>query len=245
MSVPVYSTLESKRFGRLIFRGNMDKMDVEVLRQVIAAHDPDTIIVRMPVSEQWKMSALNELGREVIFADTLVYYQVDLEQTTFGRLRDGEGELRFEVADVSKEAVVDDLIARIFKNYTNHYFSNPLLNREKIVDGYEEWAGNVIREPGNLSVLVYSGGEPVGFIICSRMGDTAEIILNGVLPQEEGKGIYTQLVRFVKQHFHEQGVKYLKVSTQIQNFAVQKVWDREGMSLSAAFVTVHLNKRGG
>jgi len=236
-----YSEIESRRFGKEIFRGNMDVLEIATLEKFYEHNDPDVLIVRIPVAEQHKMHQLNSLNKEIINADTLVYYHVGLDTTVHNPIRN-EG-LVFVSASSEHKSVFEQLVPKIFNNYTNHYFSNPVLDKQKITEGYTEWAINAIDAPGSFPVLAYVDNVPVAFITCSYNDNSAEIILNGVLPGYEGRGIYTDLIRYVKKHFSGMNIPLLKVSTQIQNFAVQKVWNKEGFILNEAFVTIHLNKK--
>lgn len=241
MSSLKYSEVESKRFGKVIFRGSMGVLDIEALKKFYNYSDPDILIMRLPVSEQYKLHLLSALDRDVINADTLVYYEVDLANTIYNHILNEE--LAFVTANETHKTVFEQLIPQIFVGYTNHYFSNPLLDKKKITEGYVEWAINTFDHPGNLHILVYSGELAVGFITCSFDGQTAEIVLNGVLPEFQRKGFYSDTIRHVKKHYRDINAQYLKISTQIQNFAVQKVWNREGFVLNKAYITIHLNKK--
>ncbi len=241
MGTVAHSEIESRRFGKDIFRGNIDVFDLSVFEKFYKKNDPDILIVRLPVGEQHKLYQLNGLNKDIIHADTLVYYQVDLDKTTYEPIKNKD--LVFQHADDSYKSVFENLVPKIFSNYTNHYFSNPLLDRRKITEGYTEWVINSISIPNNLHILVYTNSEPVAFITCSYHPNSAEIILNGVIPAYEGKGIYTDIVRYVKNYFNSLNIPVLRVSTQIQNFSVQKVWNKEGFILTNAYITVHLNKK--
>ncbi len=236
-----YSKLESQRFGKEIFRGDLDVLDMDLLKEFYKQNDPDILIFRIPVAEQYKMHQLNGLGKEVINADTLVYYLADLSRTVYSDVRNED--LTFVNGDASHKDVFEELINKVFSDYKNHYFSNPLLDRKKIAEGYAEWAVNTLNSPDNFHLLALLNNIPVGFLIYSYNTEYADIILNGVLPEYQSKGVYTDLVRHVKKYIHDLHIPILKVSTQIQNFAVQKVWNREGLVLNSAYVTIHLNKK--
>ena len=66
-------------------------------------------------------------------------------------------------------------------------------------------------------------------------------MLNGILPSFSGRGIYTDFIRYILNVFKEMGLKEMKISTQIQNCSVQKVWAREQFYLKESFVTIHIN----
>lgn len=236
-----YSALESQRFDKEIFRGNLDELDINMLQEFYSNNDPDILIFRIPVAEQHKMHLLNGLGKDVISADTLVYYQTDLAKATYNDIRNQD--LVIVAGDTSHKDIFKLLINKVFADYQNHYYSNPLLDKKKIAEGYAEWAINTLNAQDNIHLLAFLNDEPVGFLTCNYNTGYADIILNGVLPEYQSKGIYTDLVRHVKKHIRNLGIPILKVSTQIQNFGVQKVWNREGLVLHSAFVTVHLNKK--
>jgi len=236
-----YSETESKRFNKQIYRGAVEQFDIDVFQSFYATNDPDILIFRIPVAEQHKLHELNLLHKEVINADTLVYYEVDLNNTIYKETRNKD--LVFITADRSKKDVLASLVPEIFRNYTTHYFSNPLLDKVKITEGYTEWAVNSIDVPDNLHLVVYKNDLPVGFITCRYNNTFAEIVLNGVLPAYQKTGIYTDMIRYVKEHFRKQNIAMIMVSTQIQNFPVQRAWNKEGFVLSSAYVTIHLNKK--
>jgi ribosomal protein S18 acetylase RimI-like enzyme len=236
-----YSPLESARFGKNIHRGAMDSLDAIFLGDYIFSNDPDILIVRFPVAEQPDLYKLQNLGREIIFADTLVYYELEMEPQNIRALKNED--LNIVEATAADRPLLEKIIPEIFEGYTNHYFSNPLLDKDKIVEGYAEWAINYVEADQKLNLLAYKAETPVGFITCSDNGDWAEIILNGIMTNYRRGGIYTDMVRFVKKHFFEKGIRTIKVSTQIQNFDVQSVWKKESFYLKEAFITIHLNKK--
>jgi GNAT superfamily N-acetyltransferase len=239
MSNIYFSKVESDRFGKKIYRGTLDTIDIPLISECLGTNDSDILIFRVPVSEQPSLYKLNKLGREVIVADTLVYYQVDLNKTFYNPIKNKDQFLR--QATPADTEIFKELIPVIFKDYTTHYFSNPLLDRTKINEGYTEWAINYINAPQKVNFISYVDERPAGFITCNLDEEGAEIILNGVHPEYAGKGLYSDMVRYVKQYYHDMGVSVLRVSTQIQNIKVQSVWSKEGLVLNKAYITIHLN----
>ena len=234
-----YSPIESRRFGKDIHRGSCAVVDIEFISKYLGENDPEILILRFPVAEQPNLYKLQGLDREIIFADTLVYYELRNDAKNIAEV---SNDLRFSEAAQADSELLQNLIPAIFKGYTNHYFSNPLLDKEKIVEGYTEWAINYVNAPQKVNFIVYKNDIPAGFITCSYEKDAAEIILNGVVPEFRRGGIYTDMVRFVKKYFFKRDIEIIKVSTQIQNFAVQNVWRRENFYLNEAFITIHLNR---
>jgi len=244
MSTIAYSPKESSRFQMNIYRGLVEHIDARVLRDIIVKNMVDILILRIPSENLAEQDKLERLGFEFLCADTLVYYIADLQANKETALKNND--LQFYVITDKDFETVDNMVKIIFAGYTNHYNSNNYLDKENILAGYQEWVRDFTSkgEEGNcISWLVKRGNELVGFATCSYDGklQVCEGVLYGVLPNESGKGIYGDLIRFTKNYFTRNGYKNMKVSTQIQNFAVQKVWTREGFVLDKSYNTFHIN----
>lgn len=235
-----YSPLESQRFNLRVLRGNTDKLDVASLLEIIKNQSADIAILRIPSTEQHTLHQLNELSYPFIVADTLVYYDCDLQANPAKPLRNNDLEAR--LATPADQPLLETLVDLIFKDYSTHYYSNPLFNRQRILDGYKEWTLNYL-EPtaGQRCFLFYRNEQAIAFATCSLHSNHGEGILYGVHPNSQGGGIYGDLIRYTKMYMHEQGLTKMKVSTQVQNYAVQKVWVREGFFLTQSFCTLHIN----
>lgn len=236
-----YSDLESRRFGFRIFRGSLNEIDREEILSIIIENEVDLLIIRLPSMLLGKVSTFNNMSIPYITADTLVYYYLDLGNYTPNQLKNKD--LTFTLCSSKHSFHLDQLTQVIFNNYTNHYSSNPYLDSNDILKGYQEWARNYITDlnEGCISWLVNLKEEIIGFITCYFNKNECEIILNGVLPEASGKGIYSDIIRFTQQYFKAQGFQTMKVSTQVQNMAVQKVWAREGFEIKESYNTVHFN----
>jgi len=235
------SDVESRRFGLEVYRGTFaENFSVsEILAQVF--HDRvDVAILRVPCTKVGETGAFEQRGIPTITADTLVYYGVDLASRDPTPIRNLD--LEFEPLSGIDLGVLDDIVARSFAGYTNHYSANPLL-AHGLLPGYQEWARSFAESGGGerFGWVAKRGDRCLGFIACSQNGSGVEIMLNGVVPEAGGSGVYSDLVRFTQRFFKDAGHYTMKVSTQVQNFAVQKVWSREGFVMREAFATVHLN----
>ena len=178
----------------------------------------------------------------LIHADTLVYYSRNLNGVAIPPV--ARNPLFYRDGNENDDAELRDVTARVFSDYQNHYHANPLFSPSLILAGYEEWAANHLRPGGATRTWVATHEDSIiGFICCSfdRKAGTAEIVLNGVLHEHAGRGIYSDLVRIAQATFAKMGMQAISVSTQVGNYAVQRVWSREGMRLSHAFDTWHMN----
>jgi acyl dehydratase/GNAT superfamily N-acetyltransferase len=237
----IYSRVDSERFGLSIYRCKPQNIDEKRLKREIFDDRPDVVFLRLDVSQKSMHHKIYDLPFEVIHADTLNYYSVDLNKYEPKSLRN---DLRFDLITETSQSSLETLIPIIFDDYQNHYFSNKHLNKAEIIQGYTEWAKSyVIQEDGKISWYVYRDQTLIGFATCSfdEKTKSCEGVLYGILPDHSGGGVYTDIIRYTQKYFKERGFREMKVSTQVQNFAVQKVWTREGFYLREAYDTYHIN----
>jgi len=240
-SAIVPSPVETGRFGLRVFRGTLEELNEQDILDAVVAHDIDIVILRLPAEKEHQLHRLNRTGLPWLAADTLVWYESDL--TRYDPKEPERKDIAFLPTRPEHAASLDELVADIFTGYHNHYASNPLLGREAIVASYQDWTRNYITDEakGRISWLVRKDENFVAFVTCAFSRDRAEIVLNGVRPSAAGQGTYTDLVRFVQRHFKSRGVDKLRISTQSHNYAVQRIWNREGFRLRNAVVTIHVN----
>ncbi len=236
-----YSELESRRFGLRVFRGHLQEIRDKDLLSFLVKERADVVIFRIPAEERAQLQRLDRMGFPYLIADDLVYYTADLAKWKPADLRNTD--MEFRPCTPVDEETLNGLVAEIFVNYTNHYHANPFLDKKDILEGYKEWARNHIAasHPDKMTWLVYRGGHAIAFATCAFHEAGCEGVLYGVKAEHSGGGVYGDLIRFTQRYFRDQGMTTMKVSTQVQNYAVQKVWAREGFYLSHSYITVHIN----
>jgi hypothetical protein len=235
------SERESARFGLRVFRATLQDLDPKTLQIEIIDAKADVVVIRIPAERQHELHKLGDTGFQYIVADTIVYYIADLRTHKTPLLRNTD--LFFVRCTNDHASQLDRLVAAIFSGYRNHYSSNPLL-QVGMLAGYQEWARTYAsgNDSSKYVWLIERKGEPIAFVTCGTHGpDEAEMVLNGVLPSESGRGVYGDIIRHTQNVFRGMGYSTLKVSTQVQNYAVQKVWSREGFTMNKALLTVHVN----
>lgn len=235
-----HSPLDSARFGLDVVRCKQESVDSKAIAKAIFASECDVAILRVPSASEG-IDGVSRWALPLIHADTLVYYKCDLRTYSPVPLRNSE--LRFRKAGPGDLDGLRALIAETFRNYRSHYHANPLLEREKILAGYQEWAEGHALATERTLWIVERDGRLAAFAACSEAADgqTCEGVLYGVSPQESGGGIYGDLIRHTQFDFAKRGFSTMLVSTQVNNFAVQKVWAREGFYLFEAWDTYHIN----
>lgn len=243
MGSMVYSEIESKRFGLRIYRGQYEGFDMGDVETVIEKNNFDIIIVRYPtvtIYDHYRLANINNC--KTIHADSLVYYSSPLQEITIKPLRN---DLEFEVIAQDVNGRLEFLINNIFTGYQNHYYSNPCLPRHAIIDGYFEWALSFATARDNgITWLIKDRktNADVAFLACyfDEKESVSELKLGGVLPEYAGNGIYSDFVRYAQDYFKRKGIRSLLTSTQLQNVAVQRTWQRHGFRFDKSYETYHL-----
>ncbi|NOT87230.1 MAG: GNAT family N-acetyltransferase [Lysobacter sp.] len=236
----VHSDLDSRRFGIDIARARLDAMTPKALATEVLSSGIDVAIVRLPAGQSSGINELRNWALPVLHADTLVYYKCDLTRHEPTALRNID--LDFSIASHSDMGELESLILSTFENYVSHYHANPLFPPGSILAGYLEWALGHLQGSGRTLWVARRGGRIAAFAACHRIDmDTAEGILYGVRPEEAGGGLYGDLIRHTQAVAKAEGAKTMIVSTQVDNFAVQKVWAREGFHLFEAWNTYHIS----
>jgi len=240
-----FSNKESNRFKMNIYRGNfesLNKENIKYIKNKILTQNIDSVILRIPTEELSNITAIESMGFPYIVTDTLVYYEVDFNKYDIKVLKNKD--LEFIKIDDNNKSKLNLLIENIFLGYSNHYNSNPYFNKKDIVEGYKEWATGLIDERnGKLGWLVKKDNNTLGFATCTfnKVNNISEGVLYGVESFASGGGVYSDIIRFTQKYFKKIGITKMKVSTQIQNYAVQKVWVREGFTLKQSYNTIHIN----
>ena len=241
----VDSRIESDRFGLTVARLNIsieeDASDQQVI-EICQNSYSQLLILRYPTTRVKLAQKLSEIKERVVYqADTLVYFAKDIDSLDEKVARSQDW--LFREARSSDSAELSQLSKVIFEEYPNHYRANDSLSSDAIRDGFAQWAQVGLEDLKKLTVFVENvDAKVIGFALISFDGDTAEIELNGIHPQAQGRGAYGSLLSWLSTHLATRGVKKLCISTQIQNERVIRAWIRAGFNLEFSLNTVHLMK---
>ena len=240
------SQIESDRFGMTVARLNVstrnDASDKQIV-EICQNSESNLLILRYPTSRVRLAQKLALIKEMVVYqADTLVYFVKDIGSPNTKIKQSADWQFREAQSSDNSELV--QLSKIIFEEYPSHYRANELLSSVAIRDGYAQWAQVGLQDSKKLMVLVENPeAKVVGFALISFDGDTAEIELNGIHPDAQGRGAYGSLLSWLSSHLATRGVKKLSISTQIQNERVIRAWIRAGFNLEFSFNTVHLMQR--
>lgn len=240
-----FSPLESARFGLRVYRASVDAIDAERISDEIERERVDVAILRLPAMAIGSADALAQHGFAPIIADTQVVHEIELDAYT---RTPADASIVLRPATHDDAALLDRMARSIFVDYESHYHANPLFARDKILDGYAEWAArHVETDDGSAAWLVERDGELAGFSCyrIDRSDGTAIGVLNGVLPDARGSGVYRNMLHQMLERFAEMGLRRFEIATQTHNTIVQRVWAASGLSLLAKYNTLHVNALRG
>ena len=235
-----FSPRESARFGLRVFRAAVDAIDAERLAGEIERDRVDVAILRLPASAIGGADTLAARGFAPIVADTQVVYGTELDAYPHPP---ADPSIALRPATRDHATLLERLAREIFADYESHYTANPLFARDKILEGYAEWAArHVNADDGSAAWLVEREGELAGFS-CYRIDTdgTAVGVLNGVLPTARGLGVYRGMLHGMLEKFAAMRARRFEISTQTHNTIVQRVWAESALSFLAKYNTLHLN----
>ncbi|SHM49247.1 GNAT family N-acetyltransferase [Rhodanobacter sp. OK091] len=243
------SPKDSARFGLKIVRGRIDQDSPTpgILHSEIVALGTDIAVLRIPAGMTAPLRDFTNHGLIPIHADTLVYYERQL--TSPVAISEPPTNLIVEKATIEDRSSIADVARRGFGSYRSHYHANPLLDPVLILEGYAEWAIDYISsEPSDRETwIVRNRGAVIAFATCSLIvGDeVVEVVLNAVDPAHAGHGVYGHLLRHMLRTYQRRGLRAIRISTQVWNYVVQRAWTREGLAITHAYDTYHINSLFG
>jgi GNAT superfamily N-acetyltransferase len=199
-------------------------------------HGIGFLIARCPAADLAAAQAMEREGFGLM--DTLVYYSCKL----MSHVPAEPDAVSVRELAAGEEAAVAAIAQKAFSGYIGHYHSDPRLERTQCDEVYIDWARRACASTGPAEgVLVASAGGVIIAFATMRLNsaEEGEGVLFGVAPAAQGRGVYRALMRGGMRWCRERGCARMVVSTQITNFAVQKVWTRLGFEPSDALYTFH------
>jgi hypothetical protein len=233
---------DSARFELRVARATLSAApDPDAIVDWLAAHRIDVAILRVPADAGACAEGFRRAGLDPLHADSLVTWECDLQSHVPAAAASGAPEL-LDATSADGPAIVE-LLHQVFGQYRNHYNANPLLDGARAVDGYGEWALDHIGHGDRLCRITRHEGRISSLACSSHDAATGLCVgnLHGVAPACGGRGIYTELIRATQRHYRDGGFRRLRISTQLGNLTVQRVWAREGFVFAQAEHTYHLS----
>ena len=241
----VVSGPESSGLGLSVGRlsvGTLTEPDAAAILDLAKRSNLDLVIIRYD-------AACVGLGRQLLGpahvvwqADTLLYFSKGLSHLAN---EDLDGSQWLEEAGPEGASIVADAVRAIFRDYPNHYASNPHLDQGRVLEGYVEWAQRHLDSNAARVLLLRELDSELPIALCATTFNSrrAEISLAGVAPGARGRGVYRSLLARVELWLAEEGIEEVDVSTQAGNRAPLRTWISRSYQFQLALNTLHLMRR--
>jgi hypothetical protein len=241
------SPTEKTRFGIDVYRCDVPVgssiLDSEIV-SICEDSKADLMILRAP-STRVKLGALLSQSKykKAFQADTLVYYELDTSIFKTPLMTAGKVTL-LQSTDLNRIQQFESLINQTFHDYSNHYSANPRLESLNVADGYLEWTLGLLTKPKCATFIHCTNSEYIdGWITIEEDVDYVEMVIGGTDPRARGTGAYMRMVYAIVNHSLDIRKRYIRVSTQITNSDVMRVWHKNGFRFSGSINTFHIEKK--
>jgi len=229
---------DTRRFGTVYVRAReLTTADLAATLDYCRAHNAGICVARCATGDFPTIHALEDEGFRLM--DTLVYYRARLDG---GVLPEQRLALPIRRARPEESDAVGRLAAAAFKDYFSHYHADPRFDRRKVDEVFVDWASRSCRDKSVADeVFVADAGAALGAFATMRLNDEVEGegVLFAVHPEHQSKGVYRDLMISGMQWCRDHGRDRMVVSTQINNYTVQRAWIRLGFEICESFYTFH------
>lgn len=230
--------LESARFGIVVANVVDNNAEFTTIDECAREHNVNLLTQRIDVGNLTRLHSLEEAGCRLM--DTLVYYEKKLNKLEVTTLPiDG---VKYRFAKPYDALAVGNLAQKAFQGYFGHYHADVRLDNSLADAAYVEWAETSTTSVSSTApvLLAEAGEQIVGFLTSKhQISQKTEIILSAVHPNFQGRRLYKAMVSATVEHAHSIGNKAIFVSTQINNYAVQKAWAQLGFEHVSSLYTLH------
>ncbi len=229
MTRPTRSDLDSRRFGVEVFRSVIE--DDGDLDAAIAC-DAELVVARVATASIGAVQRLEAAG--FFLTDTLVYFRGATNHFDAPATLEG-----LQIRDVVERDQLERVTRGAFTDFFGHYHTDPRLDSEAATEGYVEWSCSALAWTDGFVIGAFDDATLAGFATVKIADGAGEIVLNGVAPAYQRRGIYAALVASIGHRLKAAGVGAIFSSTQIQNLGPQKTWARAGLLPGESFHTLH------
>lgn len=233
-----FNELETKRFGIRCANVVDPQASLEAVNAAAQFECIGFLSVRVPTNDISRVQALEDDGYRLM--DTIVYYQKYLSNKHLQTPKLDDIDIR--VAELHEAERVGEVAAAAFSNYFGHFHADARLSQAACDAVYVDWAKNCVRmQVTSLPVLVAQTAENiVGFLCAQNANDAcADIVLNAVKPEVQGRGIYGALLDNSMQRMAAAGFREVTISTQVNNTRVQCACGKRGFRMQRSSYTLH------
>lgn len=232
------SSIDEERFGIRTARANLSS--AEFLPAVMDFCRKKDVALLIARCSSISIDAAQAMEAEGFFlTDTLLYYARELKDDTEHCLETLECIRPAQPPDTQE---IIEIASEAFRGYMGHYHADSRLDRKKCDEAYVSWAMRscLSRDVAD-EVLVAEKDGRVAAFATMRMNSPkeGEGVLFAVSKAARRSGLYGSLISAGAAWCRSRGADRMVVSTQITNFAVQRIWVRKGFEPFKALYTFH------
>lgn len=232
------NALERARFGVVAAHVRDPAASVAALDAAAAAEGVQMLTLRIDCGDHARIHAAEAGGFRLM--DTIVYHERNLSLAPLPVVPAPEVTIR--PAQTDDAAAVAEVARASFRDYLGHFHADPRLDSAAADAAYVEWARNgVLRQSDIQPARVLLCGERLAGFLTLRRNSVVEheIVLNAVHPNFQRRGLYQRLLGDALATAHAAGAVRIIISTQLNNFAVQRAWAKHGFRVTRALHTFH------
>lgn len=232
------NALESVRFGVVAARVRDSNATLDSLNSAAGDLGVQMLSIRLDCSDHKAIHTLEADGFRLM--DTIVYYERSLDEPLPSFPQSADVAIR--PARPQDASAVADLAHAAFSGYIGHYHADPRLEPAAADAAYVEWAeSSIVRQSETEQAIVLFSGERLGGFLTLRRNSESEveIVLNAVHPDLQQRGLYQRLLAQACLEGRNSGASKITISTQVNNFPVQRAWAKHGFRLNRCLHTFH------
>jgi dTDP-4-amino-4,6-dideoxy-D-galactose acyltransferase len=228
---------DTEFFGRKIgvLTGELASSDVVAAELAAAKRDGYTYLIsRPPVDDASAIRTLEGAGFYltdvgVTWASTTARYLEGTERATTVRHATSA-----DLPLLTSEAV------KLFRR--SRFYSDPFFSEAEADRLHVAWLENSVSGKAANAVLIRPDS---GFVTCKLKGGDAEVPLIGVWEQSRQRGAGRELMTAAVEWFASQGVKTVRVKTQVKNLRAMNFYHRLGFDLDSMDMTMSCRLSSG
>lgn len=222
--------------------GNLVLYSEDVYLSLILDIAKNTKFEHLSLSLDVEKSKLIHLATKAGFllVDTQVTYRFDLKN-----IEAKPGHTSFQIRDAHIEdlPILKQIAHESFS--LGRFYSDPNLDKVKVANYYEQWIENSVNGYAEKTIVTIINDTPVGFITLGKIKEengqkVGRIVLNAVNQNNRGCGIYSNMLVESLLYFKNK-TNIVLVGTQVNNYAVQKTWSKQGGYLINSRYIMHVS----